>query len=194
MVKQKRGGRKRGILTRKLMRDMKHSAMQFFAMLMLCFLGTWVFAGLDANWRTMALSYDTYFTQNNIADFWVKDASFSNAAQRKVQHLPGVGQMICRTNLRVDCPDLGTDTDPVQVQMLAYEGPAEINIPLIHAGESLAAGDVRGILLEEQFAKAQGLKVGDRIKLRLPTGDTSFTVRGLVLSPEYIVTSRDVSP
>ena len=43
--------RRRGVLGRKLRRDMGQNAMQFLAMIALCFLGTWVFAGLDANWR-----------------------------------------------------------------------------------------------------------------------------------------------
>ena len=55
-------GRRHGILTRKLFRDMRRSAMQFIAMMMLCFLGTWCFSGLDANWRNMDRSFQTYFT------------------------------------------------------------------------------------------------------------------------------------
>ena len=39
----------RKALRRKLWRDLRQNFMQFTAMMLLCFLGTWVFAGLDAN-------------------------------------------------------------------------------------------------------------------------------------------------
>lgn len=50
---RRRGKVRRGTLTKKLFRDMWHSSMQFLAMLLLCAIGTWVFCGLDANWRML---------------------------------------------------------------------------------------------------------------------------------------------
>lgn len=38
-------------LGKKLMRDMRRSGMQFFAIVMLCSLGTFMFAGLDGDGR-----------------------------------------------------------------------------------------------------------------------------------------------
>ena len=52
-------GKHRNILARKLVRDMRHSAMQFIAMVLLCALGTWVFSGLDATWRMLDRSGET---------------------------------------------------------------------------------------------------------------------------------------
>lgn len=42
----------KNVLRRKLVRDMWHNRMQFLAVILLCALGTWVFSGLDAAWRT----------------------------------------------------------------------------------------------------------------------------------------------
>ncbi|MDO4492593.1 MAG: FtsX-like permease family protein [Clostridia bacterium] len=183
--------RARGVLTKKLLRDMRQSAMQFFALFVLCFLGTFVFAGLDANWRTLDLSFGTYFTENNIADLWVKSTGLTAEELRKLSHTPGVADAIARTNLNAECPDLAGN---VTLNLMAFEGESRINIPYLRAGALLSEGDRRGILLEEQFADAHGLHPGDRITLRLPTGDADFTIRGTVLSPEYIVTSNDVGP
>ena len=55
----KRAGKK-SQLTKKLIRDMRENAMQFLAMILLCFLGTWVFAGLDGTWRLMDLTVETW--------------------------------------------------------------------------------------------------------------------------------------
>ena len=61
----------RSPLTRKLLRDLQENAMQFIAMTLLCFLGIWVFAGLDGTWRLMDLTVETYFEQSGLADFWI---------------------------------------------------------------------------------------------------------------------------
>ena len=45
--------RRKGMLMRKLLRDVRENSMQFIAMMLLCFLGTWVFSGLDGTWRLM---------------------------------------------------------------------------------------------------------------------------------------------
>ncbi|MDO4492592.1 MAG: FtsX-like permease family protein [Clostridia bacterium] len=188
MVRRRDSGKGRGVLTKKLFRDMRQSAMQFFAMLMLCFLGTWTLAGLDANWRMMELSFDTYFTEQNLADLWVRGSGFSPEERKKVAHLESVDTLIPRTNLTVDCPELG---DTTTLNLIAFDGAMAVNTPIVRSGAPLVPGDVRGLLLEEQFADAHGLTPGDRITLRLPTGDTDFTIRGIVLSPEFIVTSND---
>ena len=98
------GKRRRGILTKKLFRDMRRSAMQFVAMMLLCFLGTWCFTGLDANWRMLDLSFETYFDEYNVADLWVKGSGFSSTDLRRVAGLEGVEEMIPRTTLSADCP------------------------------------------------------------------------------------------
>ena len=183
--------KRRGILTRKLFRDMRRSAMQFIAMMLLCFLGTWCFDGLDANWRTMQNTFDTYFSENNIADFWVKGGAVSKLDQMRLEHMPFVDKLVARTNLTVDCPDLG---DNVSLNLIAYEGEMTINTPRIQSGEALDPGDIRGILLEKQFAEANGLSPGDRIKVDVIGQPMVMIIRGTVLSPEYIVTSKDVTP
>ena len=179
------------ILTRKLFRDMKRSAMQFIAMLLLCFLGTWCFCGLDANWRTMDKSFQTYFDENNVADFWIKSAGFSALELTRIENVNGLEETIARTSLTADCPDLGDD---VTVIMHAYDGEMTINIPYLKEGKLLDSSDKRGVLVEEQFAKAHNLRPGDYLMLNIANLEIPLIVRGIILSPEYIVTSKDIAP
>ncbi len=175
-------------LRRKLLRDMWQSRMQFVAIILLCALGTWAFSGLDAAWRMMDVSATKYFTEQNLADLWVTLPSFGKAEQRRLENLPGVADMQrrCMLNVGADLP-----TDPTVV-LLAYDGAARINVPLVREGAALDGGDLRGCLLEEQFAKAQGLGVGDSIPLLIGGRQQDFTVRGLVLSPEFVITTQDI--
>lgn len=192
MVKQKKQARARTqALTKKLLRDIRQSGMQFAALLLLCALATWVFGGLDANWRNLDCSFEIYFSECNLADLWAKSGGFSARDIAEVEHLAGVEEIVSRASYELECPDLGDD---VSVALNAYDGAMTINAPVIRQGEALRDGDLRGILVEEQFALAQGLQVGDILSLEIGGAERDFTVRGIVLSPEYIVTAKDVSP
>ncbi len=190
MVKTRKTARSRA-LTKKLLRDIRGSGMQFAALLLLCALATWVFGGLDANWRNLEMSFETFFTDGNLADFWVKGASFTAQDIARVEHVEGVEMIVPRASVELDCPELGDD---VTLVLNAYDGEMTLNTPILREGELLRAGDRRGILLEEQYAQAHAIEVGDEILIETPAGEKRFTVRGTVLSPEYIVTAKDVSP
>ena len=70
-------------------------------MILLCFLGTWVFSGLDGTWRLMDLTVETYFAECNLADFWVNAAGFSPQDLDRIRHTPGVADAQSRTSLTV---------------------------------------------------------------------------------------------
>ena len=68
---------KRRALRRKLGRDVRQNAMQFLALTLLCFLGTWAFAGLDGNWRMDETTIETWIEKGRLCDFWVRGTGFS---------------------------------------------------------------------------------------------------------------------
>ena len=178
------------MLRRKLLRDMWRSKLQFASMLLLCALGTWVFTGLDAAWRMLDRTIETYYEEQNLADFWVQLPGADREALRRLERLPGVERVQMRVNVEMDT-DLSSEAT---LQVLGYDGEAQINAPLLREGEALAAHDGRGLLLEEQFARANGIEVGDTLRLQLDGFEQAFTVRALALSPEYLITTKDVSP
>ncbi len=178
-------------LRRKLWRDMRQNAMQFVAIVLLCALGTWVYSGLDGTWRMIDLSAETYFAQGNLADYWVNVQSASRADVENVKNISGVQTVQSRFSAEFDTPDLGED---VSLMVHAYDGAPQVNLPMLRAGEPLSPDDKRGLLLDERFAAAHGLAPGSTITLQLNKVDYSFAVRGLILSPEQVVTAKDVMP
>ncbi len=191
MVNQSNGKRRHGTLTKKLFRDMGRSAMQFLAMFLLCAMGTWCFSGLDANWRMLELSTETPIEQSNLADFWVKGSSFSKADILKLQNIEGVTDTQARITLEMDCPDLGDD---VSLMVHGYDGDMRICTPIIRTGSTLSSSDTRGCLIEEQFAQAHNLSVGDAVKVSYSGVETTFFIRGIILSGEYLVTTKNITP
>ena len=176
-------------LTRKLLRDMNKSRMQFLAVLLLCALGTWVFSGLDASWRMLEASINQYFDRQNIADFWVSVPSADRSVVVRISAMEGVSDVQARASadVKADLPHEPT------LAIHGYDGAMRVNVPLLRQGEALASSDLRGCLLEEQFAQANGLAPGDRITLKLGALRYEFVIRGLCLSPEHVITSDDIT-
>ena len=181
----------KGMLARKLMRDLRENAMQFIAMILLCFLGTWVFSGLDGTWRLMDTTVETYFEECNLSDFWVSTSSLSRQDIERIRHTPGVAAAQSRTSITVDMENLGDD---VEAALEIYEGDFELNRPYLRSGSMLAPSDTKGCLIEEQFANAHGLKLGDTVTLDIAGQPMRFLIRGTVLSAEYTITSKEIVP
>ena len=182
---------RRKALGRKLRRDLRQNFMQFGAMMMLCFLGTWVFAGLDANWRQEAETIEGWWARANLCDFWITGSGFSRQDLYRVRALEGVEMLQERVTLTADCPDL---PGKVTAVLHATEGEMVLNTPTLRSGEMLSPADDRGCLVEEQFAAAQGLAPGDTLKIQVSGLERTLIIRGTVLSPEYLVTAKDTAP
>ena len=172
-------------LRKKLFRDMTRAAMQFLSIIALCALGTFAFSALDGTARMTRTTLNTYYEENNLADYWISLPTADRAALDKVAAVPGVTHVRARTTVDMDT----TLSDDITVSVTAYDGAMDINIPLLREGELLDENDKRGCLVEERFAVAQGLSLGSRIGVKLSGQEYDFVVRGIVVSPEYIVVS-----
>lgn len=180
----------RNTLRKKLFRDMGRAAMQFLSIIVLCALGTFAFAALDGTARMTRATLDTYFEENNLADFWV---TVPGGADRQtldtLRAIAGVTGVRARAVADLE----STLPGDVTVCVTAYDGEMDINIPLLREGELLDSADMRGCLVEERFAAAQGLSVGERLTVRLGGQEIAFVIRGICVSPEYVVVSNSVS-
>ena len=188
---KKRASGGRSALRQKLLRDFSRSKLQFISMLLLCALGSWVFSGLDAAWRMLDLSFESFYTEQNLADYWVQLPDASREDLRRIAHIDGVEDAHLRVKLEMDT-DWGEDTS---LLVYGYDELPRINVPLVETGEALDEQDRRGILLDKAFAQANGIEVGDRLTLSYDEAAFSqtFTVRALVTSPEQVSTTKDVS-
>ena len=177
-------------LRKKLFRDMGRAKMQFLSIIMLCALGTFAFAALDGMARMTRTTIETYFEENNLCDFWVTvPAGVDRAALQKLEAVEGVSEVIARS-----VTDLETTLgDNVNANVTAYDGAMTINTPLMRSGEPLDPGDMRGCLIQERYAKAQGLDLGDRISVKLGGEECTFVIRGICVSPEYVALSLGVA-
>lgn len=177
-------------LGKKLLRDMKQSFMQFLSIVILCSLGTLIFAGLDGCANLAQGTIDVYFEENNLSDYWISLPSADRNALLKLRGIEGVGDVCARFSLDLDTTLPGEPT----INVTGYEGPMNINRPLVAEGEILQQTDLRGCLVQAGFAEAHGLEIGDRVTVEMQGEEFGFVIRGKIFSPEFICVTQGTYP
>ncbi len=177
------------MLGRKLRRDMSRQVMQFLSIILLCTLGTFAYAVLDGIARMADVTVETYFEENNLADYWVTLPEADRTALSRMRSLPGIREVTARAQADLET----TLSADVNVSVTAYDGPMDINRPYLIEGSALDGSDLRGCLLQRDFARAHALSVGDRLGVRLGGEDIAFVVRGIVTSPEFVIVSESIA-
>lgn len=177
-------------LRKKLFRDIRQSLMQFLSIVVLCSLGTLIFAGLDGTANLAQGTIDVYFEENNLSDYWITAPSADREAMLRLRGVEGIDEVCARFSMDLDSTLVGEPT----VNVTAYDGPMTINLPLIEEGDALKETDLRGCLVQAGFAKAHGLELGDRITVEMQGMESSFVIRGKVFSPEFICVTQGTYP
>ena len=179
----------RDMLKKKLLRDMRASVMQFFALVVLCVLSTFLFSGIDGIARMIRTTNSTYFESGNLADLWVTLPEMDRAALARLRETDGVESVQARFTLDMQTKLPGEPT----LCVLAVDGPMDTNIPVITEGSALDPTDRRGCLMQHGFAETHGICVGDRITVQYADVEYTLIVRGIAFSPEFISVSDGVA-
>lgn len=89
----------RSVLRKKLVRDVRQSMMQFLSIIVLCSLGTLIFAALDGTAQLAQGTIDVYFEENNLSDFWVSVANADRETLARVRSVHGVQDVCARVSM-----------------------------------------------------------------------------------------------
>ncbi len=127
----------KNMLRKKLCRDMSRAAMQFLSIIALCALGTFAFSALDGMARMIRTTLNTYYEENNLADFWITLPTADRASMEKLAALPDVEAVCARASVDLDT----TLPGDVSVSVTVYDGEMTINKPLLREGALLEAND-----------------------------------------------------
>lgn len=180
----------RNTLNKKLFRDMSRSAMQILSIVVLCSLGTFLFGGLDGSAQMAQETIDVYFEENVLSDFWISLPNADRIALEQVRQIDGVADVCARASLDMESTLEGEPT----LNITAYDGAMNINVPIIEEGEALDFNDVRGCLIQAGFAKANNLAIGDRVTVKFSGMEYSFVIKGIAYTPEFICIMDGVVP
>lgn len=171
------------VLPRKLRRDLWRQRWQFAAVTLVIAIGVAVYVGATDAYRNLGESFDQAYATQRLPDAVV---SGPGAANLSTAGLPGRPQVTVRQQ-----GDVG-----IRVHGHTLLGRA-VGIPAAHqaavARLALRSGDPPGtgqLVVEQHLADHYGLRPGDTIELRGPSGWRTVRVAGSALSTEYFWPAR----
>lgn len=183
MVAPRRPG---GPLRAKMVRDLKAGWKSFLAILLISMLSTALFMGLDATWRGMRVSVQRQSALGNLAELWV-DGEISDSDARQIADLPGVKAVQRRVVAEGEAKEL--DGKP-KIKLLMSDGTPEVNRPVALEGQGMTSGAKNECVLQQRFAKAHSLGVGDVLTVSADGRKLDLTITGLGVMPEFVMVQR----
>ena len=182
MVKARRPARP---LRAKMIRDVKAGWKSFIAIMLICLLSTALFMGFDATWRGMEQNLQAQFAGGNLADVWVNGRISDNSA-RKIALIDGVESAQRRVVTEAETD--GLPGDPT-VKLLMSDGMPHVNKPVVYEGVAPEKKDQ--CMLQQRFAEAHHLAVGDVLTVSVGERELDLTISGVGILPEFVMLNKN---
>lgn len=168
------------MLRQKMLQDMKANKWQFLSILLMAFLGVYIFTGVGGEWAGVNHYRKGYYQETNLANGWVWGDGFSDSDVSKVQAIPGVTGAEKRCYLEVK----GQDSHDPTVYLYGLKENT-ICMPKVVEGSPVDLAAKDKVWVDARFAGARNLKVGDSYTFLFENVPFTLQVAGLVYSSEY---------
>ncbi len=166
-------------LFRKALRDMRKSKVQFISIFIMATLAVTIVTGLDSVWKTIEDHAGDMYASTNISDLWVNVVNPTEKELWSISRIKGVEKLEQRFTINAIAGLEGRPT----LRVYAISGQSTLNRPKLQQGGFSSRG---GAILDEAFAKEHGLKINDKVAVKINGKRISFPVEGLALSSEHI--------
>ena len=80
------------MLIKLMLRGMKKNWLQFISVMLMAFLGIYLYTGVNASWYSLQAIQDTYYSETNMADLWVY-GSFDENDYQKIMEIGSVKEV-----------------------------------------------------------------------------------------------------
>ncbi len=176
-------------LNRKLIKDFYASRGLFLAVAVVIFLGVMLFGASYLGYRNLKTSYDYSYETLSFADF---TASVIEAPPETVGKLEssiqGIEAVTGRINTDLLLTIPGEDVKRIIVRALSLppDSRPKVNDVKMEEGNYFNHDQGNVLLVEKSFAEHHEIHPEDTLSLKVNNENISFTVAGVVTSPEYI--------
>jgi putative ABC transport system permease protein len=163
----------------KSLRDMRKSKAQFISILIMATIAVCIVTGIDCLWKTVEKHSGSMYAAANISDLWVNTADPTEKELWSISRIKGVEKAEKRFVLDALSDLEGSPT----LRIYGISGKSTLDRPQLLEGKLSSRG---GAILDEVFARAHGLKIGDDISIKINEKWVKFPIEGLALSSEHI--------
>ncbi|MFA5940578.1 MAG: ABC transporter permease [Sinimarinibacterium sp.] len=177
-----------GVLSHKLARDLWRLRGQALAIALVVASGVATFVIAHSTMRSLQLTQREFYRDSRFADVFVSLTRAPRSLEARITDIDGVEAADARI-VAAAMVDVAGFEDPVTARVLSLpDAGAGLNRLYLRAGR-LPESD-REIAVNEAFAQAHVLKVGDRLGVTLRGRKRTMTISGLALSAEFVYLIR----
>lgn len=180
-----------GYLDRKMRRDLWRMKGRAIASVLLITVGAMLYVSFMAMMPSVQTFFYDYYEESDFTDFEVYvNHAFMNVTQQ-LEAIPGVEAVEPR--LAFPASVALSSTEEVTGQLYGVNSSREmlVNRLTLTSGRYLDPSDPNGVLLDKNFADSKGYDVGDQIEVIIQNQPHTYTIRGLVVSPEFLFWAID---
>jgi len=175
------------MLDRKLLRDLARLWSQALAVALVMACGVMVLVLAVGAWRSLDETRETYYDRHRFADIFATATRAPRHLEPRLAAIDGVAAVelqLVRPAI-VDMPGMAEPATGLALS-LPPGREAAVNRLYLRAGRLPAPDRPLEVALDERFARAHGLRPGDRLAAILGGNRLEVTVAGIALSPEFI--------
>jgi putative ABC transport system permease protein len=171
----------------KLLRDLWHMRGMAVAISLVLVGGISTFVMSLVTYESLKVTQARYYIDQRFATVFAGLVRAPESVAERLVDLPGVNQVETRVVAPVNLEVEGF-TDPItgRIVSLPEFGAPRLNVPYLRLGRLPAPGADHEIAVNEDFAKAHGLRPGDRIAAVIKGHRKRLDIVGIALSPEYM--------
>lgn len=153
--------------------------------------GISIHAGGFMSRDTILNTRDTYYKELNLADLEMEFTPVSQDEMPDTEKFKDLAIIVPRL---VMPGTMETKTGELLQTLVVYLDPEsmpDINSLKLIEGNYLSRTDSNGVVIERTLAEVHGYRVGDRITLNPYSFPQELTVRGIAISPEFVISTSD---
>lgn len=171
----------------KLLRDLWRMRGQALAIALVLGAATATFVLSMGVYRSLTETRDAYYARNNFADIFAGMTRAPRSIVARVSAIPGVqrAEGTIRQYATLDFPGR---VEPVRALLNSVEehGQNHLNKVTLRKGTMPRPGEAGDVVVDEAFALANGLDLGDQIDALICGGRQRFRIVGIGLAPDYV--------
>lgn len=168
-------------LRHKLIRDLKANLIQFLAIFVMCFLAMFILETFDSDLTGTRNSVNEYFQDTNFMDLQMSSEGFTSEDLITVLSVAGVKDAERRATF-VGRTRIGGAEKKIEFNFIDKNNVSRM---MLMDGEPYESG-MSGLWIDRNFARRQGIEVGDSLQLTLDGTEFFEQVRGIVDQPDHL--------
>lgn len=174
-------------IDRKLWRDLWRLRGQGAAIALVIATGVAIFVMALSAIDSLRLAQDTYYARGQFADVFAHATRAPLRVAEQAAAIPGVATADARI-VADGVLDAAGDPEPITVRVatLPRRDGSALNQLVLRSGQWPLAGRDDHVLVNESFATARGLTVGDSLDVTVKGQRQTYVMVGTALSPEYV--------